>query len=368
MRKPKAQTLSAEKENGEPNGSPPAPGKKDRTDRQRSQTGKSARAPKAFAPDRAVETTPPPDRQDERGNIPLPPEQMLQPPRRRNLALRLALWTGGLLVSLGLGLMADRLIRDLFTRYEWLGWTGSIALALFMLALAILAIREISALRSLKNLDSLRDEARKTLVSDMPEQGARVTRQLEQLYRNRADMARARQAFRQQVRDQIDGAGQVQAAERCFMEPLDARARALTAATARRVAIVTAISPRAIVDIAFVIYESVKLARAIAALYGARPGLFGSWRLAGAILSHLAVTGGVALGDSVIQQLLGHGLAAKLSARLGEGLVNGLMSVRVGIAAMRVTRPLPFDQLKQPQVMDFAADLVNVTGQENRHE
>ena len=42
-------------------------------------------------------------------------------------------------------------------------------------------------------------------------------------------------------------------------------------------------------------------------------------------VSHLALTGGMAAGDSLIQQVLGHGLAAKLSARLGEGVLNGLL-------------------------------------------
>ena len=69
-----------------------------------------------------------------------------------------------------------------------------------------------------------------------------------------------------------------------------------------------------------------------------------TWRLIGAILAHLAVTGGLVLTDGVMEQLVGQGLAAKLSARLGEGVVNGLMTVRVGIAAMRVVRPLPFDR------------------------
>jgi putative membrane protein len=41
-------------------------------------------------------------------------------------------------------------------------------------------------------------------------------------------------------------------------------------------------------------------------------------------------------------------------------VVNGLMTVRVGIAAMRVVRPLPFDTQKQPVVKDFIAELVNV--------
>ncbi|MCY1557356.1 hypothetical protein D9M68_942020 [compost metagenome] len=115
-------------------------------------------------------------------------------------------------------------------------------------------------------------------------------------------------------------------------------------------------------DIAFVIYESVRLAGAIAALYGARPGFFGFWRLAGAVLAHLAVTGGLVLTDGVVEQLVGQGLAAKLSARLGEGVVNGLMTVRVGIAAMRVVRPLPFETLPQPMVRDFIGELTRVVG------
>ena len=144
------------------------------------------------------------------------------------------------------------------------------------------------------------------------------------------------------------------------MTPLDARARSLTAASARRVALVTAVSPRALIDVAFVIWESVRLGGAIARLYGARPGLWGSVRLMGAILSHLAVTGGLVLTDGVVEQLVGQGLAARLSQRLGEGVVNGLMTVRVGIAAMRVVRPLPFTAQAQPIVKDFLPELVNV--------
>jgi putative membrane protein len=120
------------------------------------------------------------------------------------------------------------------------------------------------------------------------------------------------------------------------------------------------VSPRALVDIAFVIFESVRLGGQIARLYGARPGVFGTWRLLGAILSHLAVTGGLVLTDGVVEQLVGQGLAAKLSARLGEGIVNGLMTVRVGIAAMRVVRPLPYETQRQPKVKDFIPELANV--------
>ncbi len=317
-----------------------------------------SRPPKAFAPEQAEPETIQAQNWDEDKSL---PEIAAFPVKKTsNWPLRLVLAAGGFLLSLGLSLMLARLISDLFARYDWLGWLGSGALGLLAVGVLILVVREISALRRLRNLDRLRAKAKQVLETNLPTDGAAIAGQLHQLYHNRPDLARARQLLDQETLDQFDGANIIHSAERHLMTPLDTRAKALIAAAARRVAVVTAISPRALVDIAFVFYESVKLTRAIAALYGARPGLIGGWRLAKAVLSHLAITGGVALGDSVVQQLLGHGLAARLSARLGEGLVNGLMTVRVGIAAMEVTRPLPFDRIKQPQVIDFAADLAKI--------
>jgi putative membrane protein len=283
-----------------------------------------------------------------------------RPPRLLGFLGKIAWTAGGILVSLALGLAADRLIRDLFAANEWLGWVGIAVLVVLVLALLALAIREILSLSRLRELDRLRKRAAATLVSDSRTDGAAIVSELQQVYAARADLARPRDALTAGARDLFDGAEYVRLAERTLMSPLDARARALTAASARRVALVTTVSPRALIDIAFVIFESVRLGGDIARLYGARPGLFGSWRLVAAILSHLAVTGGLVLTDGVVEQLLGQGLAARLSARLGEGIVNGLMTVRVGIAAMRVVRPLPFETQRQPVVRDFIPELANV--------
>ena len=67
----------------------------------------------------------------------------------------------------------------------------------------------------------------------------------------------------------------------------------------------------------------------------------------------------VAAGDSLVQQLIGHGLAARLSAKLGEGVVNGMMTVRIGIAAMETARPLPFSAVKRPGLGDFLSALTS---------
>jgi putative membrane protein len=103
------------------------------------------------------------------------------------------------------------------------------------------------------------------------------------------------------------------------------------------------------------------LIRRLAVLYGGRPGTLGVLKLLRQVMSHLAVTGGVAVTDSLLQQLIGHGLAAKLSARLGEGMVNGLLTARLGLLAMDVVRPLPFHELPRPVLNDVASALFRGT-------
>jgi putative membrane protein len=314
------------------------------------------RAPRAYTPQVAVST--------EKSIEPIvtaaePDVLATEPPRLMGWLGRLLWITAGALLSLALGLAAERLIRDLFATAPWLGWVGVGLAVVFVAALLTLLVREALALGRLRSLDRLRRRAEGALISDRAADGRAVLAELKAIYHARPDLARGREAL-ERSGEIFDGGEIVRFAERTLMTPLDARARALTAASARRVALVTTVSPRALIDIAFVIFESVRLGGQIARLYGARPGVFGTWRLLGAILSHLAVTGGLVLTDGVMEQLVGQGLAAKLSARLGEGIVNGLMTVRVGIAAMRVVRPLPYETQRQPKVKDFIPELANV--------
>jgi putative membrane protein len=152
----------------------------------------------------------------------------------------------------------------------------------------------------------------------------------------------------------IDGRDLIDIAERALLRPLDPKAQLEIAAAAKRVSMVTAISPRAVLDVIFVMAQIVFLIRRIAEIYGGRPGLLGFVKLARSVGAHVAITGGMAVGDSLVQQVLGHGLASKISARLGEGVLNGLLTARVGLSALAVCRPAPFGAQKPPGVSDVA--------------
>jgi putative membrane protein len=323
---------------------------------QRKPADAPARAPKVFVPDEVVDV---PVAIDTISDVPAADDTPIRL-GRPNWMLRLLWTTAGILVSLGLGLAADALVRNLFETQPWLGWLGVTVLVLFVLALIVLVIREIGSLWRLQSLDHLKSRSATAYASDRLRDAQPVVTSLKDIYANRADLSRPLATLTQNEGQFFDGGDLLKFSERTLMTPLDARARALTATSARRVALVTAVSPRALIDVGFVIWESVRLGGAIARLYGARPGLWSSWRLVGAIVGHLAVTGGLVLTDGIVEQLVGQGLAARVSHRLGEGVVNGLMTVRVGIAAMRVVRPLPFTAQPQPAVKDFLPELVNV--------
>lgn len=286
-------------------------------------------------------------------------ESALAVPRRRRMPWAALFWgstTGLVILAIGLGVA--NLIEDLWSRAGWLGGFGAVLAALASLALVAVMVREGLGLIRLAAIDTMRTRAADILVSDDRAAGRALGHDLITLTRRMPRLARARARLQSHLGDIIDGGDLVRLAERELMTPLDEEARRLVTAAAKRVSVVTAVSPRAAVDMVFVLLTALGLVRRLALLYGGRPGTLGLLTLVRHTVSHLALTGGMAASDGLIQQVIGHGLAAKLSARLGEGVLNGMLTARLGLAAIEATRPLPFTALRRPALNDLAASLL----------
>lgn len=267
-------------------------------------------------------------------------------------------WTAaGGLVGLAVSLAVAALIDELFARAQWLGWVGVALLVMLALSLVLIAWREIRAVLRLERIDEMRAEAIGILATDDRDAARALVKKLVRLYAKAPQLAAARAELDRARHEIVDGADLVRLAERQLMTDLDARARRLVGEAATRVSAVTAIAPRAVIDVAVVVAVTARLIRSIAEIYAGRPGRLGFFRLLRHVTSHLAVTGGMAAGEGVIDQLVGHGIAARLSARLGEGMINGLLTARVGLAAIAVCRPLAFVELPQPTARDVAGSL-----------
>jgi putative membrane protein len=318
----------------------------------------SARKPCTVKPDLAVVTPAEIDVFDEPDIIAAEPPPATAP-RKRSISGGLLFGALGVLVSLALGLWTDQLIRDLFARAEWLGWLAAGMAVIAVLALLVILVREFLAIARLAEVEKLQKRALDAIARDDPKAARAVVDELSAFVAAKPETAAGRRALADLRDEIIDGGNLVRLAETEILGPLDARAKVMILEAAKRVSLVTAVSPRALVDVAYVVFEAGRLIRRLSELYGGRPGTLGFFRLARSVLAHLAVTGSIAVGDSFVQQIVGHGLAARLSAKLGEGVVNGMMTARIGIAAMETARPLPFSATRRPGMGDFLSALTS---------
>jgi len=319
---------------------------------------KAPRPPRALKPENAVIVPAEADFFDEPDAVADDPPPVPAGRRRSLLAATFAT-AFGILISLAIGLWTDQLIRDLFNRAPWLGWLAAAAAVVALLALIAIFTREMQALWRLTSIERLREAAAAATRGDNMGAARKVVAELTALVAANPETAAGRRNLADLQGDIIDGANLIRLAEAEILGPLDRRARTMVLDAAKRVSIVTTVSPRALVDLAYVVFEAGRLIRRLAELYGGRPGTLGFFRLARSVLAHLAVTGVIAAGDDLVHQLVGQGLAARLSAKLGEGVVNGTMTARIGIAAIETVRPLPFNALRRPKLSDFLTELAS---------
>ncbi|PYE82417.1 YcjF family protein [Pseudoroseicyclus aestuarii] len=261
--------------------------------------------------------------------------------------------------------LAGALVTALLTQAAWVWVTGLIAsvpvlgylAAALVIALALivlaLALREITAFFRLARLDHLHKEAAAILASGDLTEARAFAAKLGALYTSRDDTSWGRKRLEERTADVFDADGLLALAERELLAPLDARAQREVEIAARQVATVTAVVPLAFADVFAALTSNLRMIRRVAEIYGGRSGTLGAWRLTRSVLGHLVATGAVAVGDDLIHSVAGGGLVSRVSRRFGEGVVNGALTARVGVAAMEVCRPLPFRAVPRPGVTNL---------------
>ncbi|WP_377507922.1 YcjF family protein [Octadecabacter sp. R77987] len=266
---------------------------------------------------------------------------------------RLARWFWSLLaaiVGFAVSIAAWDFVNGLLDRSPVLGGIAMALVALFCIVLLIIALRELAAFSRLRRVDKIQTAAAAALVSGDVKDARAVLGQLETLYKGRADTEWGRERLGERSGDVLDADGLIGLAEADVLAPLDQRALREVEAAARQVAMVTAIVPLALADVFTALTANLRMIRRIAEIYGGRSGVLGSWRLTRTVLTHLVATGAVAVGDDLIGSVAGGGVLSKVSRRFGEGVINGALTARVGVAAIEVCRPLPFHAVKRPAV------------------
>jgi putative membrane protein len=268
-------------------------------------------------------------------------------PRARLGAL--AGWAIGAFAGFVLSVAAWDFVTGLLARNSALGALAMLLGGAAVLALVLLAAQELSGFARAARIDRLREgiaAARGGPVAEARRQAAAV----EALYAGRPEMRWHLDRLQAARAEVMDADAWIDLTETHLMAPLDAAARREIEAAARQVAAVTALVPLALADVAVALWANLRMVRRLSAIYGGRAGGLAGWRLMRRVVAHLAATGALALTDDLIGSVAGGGVLSKLSRRFGEGVVNGALTARVGIAAMELCRPMPFVALPAPRV------------------
>ncbi|SHG57066.1 YcjF family protein [Cognatishimia maritima] len=278
-------------------------------------------------------------------------QQVLTLGARRSSTL--SRWFWGLLLSVVTAIVsvsAWNFLQSLLAQYPLVGLGFSALLAGLAIVSVVIVVRELMAFRRLRKVDSLHRAADSALADENLEAARKVARDLMALYAARPETAWGRERLAEGLNDTFDAEAVFALAEQELMAPLDAAARKEVEQAARQVATVTALVPLALADVVTALVANIRMIRRIAEVYAGRSGTLGSWRLTRAVMAHLVATGAVAVGDDLLSSIAGGSMLGKISRRFGEGMVNGALTARVGIAAMEVCRPLAFTRQTRPSV------------------
>ncbi len=125
-----------------------------------------------------------------------------------------------------------------------------------------------------------------------------------------------------------------------ILSPIDKKAEAIILKYAKENGIATAISPVPLFDAIFIIWRNIRMVNEISTLYGFRAGLFGNFILLRRLTEQLLFIGVTEIVEDSVKILTGQTIASKLSSSVAGGLGNAIFTIRVGLAAVKISRPI----------------------------
>lgn len=303
--------------------------------------------------------------------IEFPPEPQAQLPATSVMAQsepnrRLASWgyifiTAVLaLISLWFSLTLTTLIANAFTWSMTLGVISVVLASIAAAALAMIALREIWGLARLHKIERLQIASSRAINQKDTTAAAMAVKGLHKIYGDRPDLKWAVQTWQSHATDIIDPPDAMRLAERLLLEPLDEQARAAIAKRAKRVTLLTTVTPTATLDVLLVGSQNLFMIREVAEIYGGRPSFVATLRLARMVATHLAVAAGLALSDNLLHLVVGKGVLGRLSARFGEGAINGILTSRIGLATCEVCRPIAFSTPRNAALTSVVKELAGL--------
>lgn len=268
------------------------------------------------------------------------------------------LWSGGLVVFAGLlGWQAIDTFLSAVASGQWL----SVAWAGFVAAIAGLGVgafgKELWKLRRLRRHFNTQDETERLLQSDSVGKGREFCQKIandSNINQNSAGYVRWQQSI---AADHSD-AEVIEMFDAMVVSEQDKLATKLVTKYATEAATLVAISPLAIADMLLVAWRNFKMIDALADIYGVELGYWSRLKLFKLVLINMAAIGASDLVIDASMDLVSMDLARRVSARAGQGIGIGILTARLGIKAVSLLRPIPWQEGKAVKLSTIRKQIV----------
>ncbi|MHA6612738.1 YcjF family protein [Photobacterium damselae] len=138
----------------------------------------------------------------------------------------------------------------------------------------------------------------------------------------------------------------------------DKMARQLVARYSSEAAVMVALSPLAIADMLLVAWRNFRLIEQVSNVYGVELGYWSRIRLVKLVLANMAFAGASEIATDIGTEVLSMDLAGRMSTRVAQGVGIGLLTGRLGLKAITLMRPLPWQPGEQPKLSEIRHDLI----------
>lgn len=279
-------------------------------------------------------------------------EVLSRRPKRRSIITNLLVLTALALALIWVCREIHGSLQDAFQVHWVYGFTSAFFVLLLVVLVSVVMIREIRGYLRLASFEGLRNCIEELEVrprdshinTHVRSEFQRLLQHLEKVadgsirsgipeVKKRMDLAEDAHEWKKHV-------------EQVLLEPLDKEVSRKIREEAIYVAVGTALSPKGFMDALISLWRNITLVKEIAKIYQVRAGTYGTLVLikrsivsaATAILAEEAAT--------VLVTNIGGRLLRFLSP-LAQGATNGAMTIRVGIEAQKLCRPIPLPEHKE---------------------
>ncbi|MGC9421470.1 YcjF family protein [Vibrio sp.] len=274
---------------------------------------------------------------EEEGEVEIKLEQLIRPShRRKRVIVSLFILFSGLI-----GWQAIDSIWSSFQAANWLNlaWSG------FLTGLAGFGItsiaKELWKLRKLRQHFSVQEQAENLILQDAVGQGGPFCEMLAQ-HAQINQQSVAYQRWQTSVNSSHSDADIIQLYDAMVISEQDKKATQIVSRHASEAAVFVAVSPLALIDMLFVAWRNLTMIEQLASVYGIELGYWSRLQLFKTVLINMALAGASEMAIDSSMDMLSMDLTKKISARIGQGIGVGLLTARLGLKAMALLRPLPW--------------------------